>query len=58
VQEPDFDPDLSEQIDSMMDFVNVTVQIQQDMAEGYTELWLKNPSTGRHKRIWLLSMPH
>ena len=54
---PEFDQETLDQIDLMMDFVNFTVKIQDLIEEGYTELWCRDPLTGRQKRIWIISTP-
>ena len=56
--DPDFDPGLLDEIDQMMDGVNFAVQVQAYHRDGYTEFWVRNPLTGRMKRIWILSLPN
>ena len=53
----EFDPDSLDEIDQMMDHVNFVVKLQEDIAEGFSDVWVTNPVTGRSKLIWILSLP-
>jgi len=56
--DPDSEPDLFDEIEHMMAAVNFAVKVQALMSEGYTELWVRDPLTGRSKRIWIISLPN
>lgn len=56
--DPDFEPGLLDEIDQMMDVVNFVVQVQAYHRDGYSELWFRQPLTGRMKRIFVLSLPN
>jgi hypothetical protein len=58
VAEPDFDPDTLDQIDHMIKLVNLTAAVQEYRSQGFTDLWVMDPMTGRSKRIWILNLPN
>ena len=55
--DPDFDPGLMDEIDQMMKGVNFAVQVQEYYRDGYSEIWVRQPRTGRMKRIWIFNLP-
>ena len=60
--EPNFDaidPNLLDEIDhQMMKVVNFPARIKALVAEGYSDLWVNDPRTGRSKLICILSLPN
>jgi len=58
VADPDFVPDLLDEIDQMMEVVNLAAKVQALVVEGYSDLWVRNPLTDRSKRIWILHLPN
>jgi hypothetical protein len=55
VDTPKFDPDLVAEIENMMEFVDIVAQIQELVDQGYTDIFIRNPSTGVCRRVWVLS---
>ena len=59
--EPNFDgidPNLLDEIDQMMEVVNFPARIKALITEGYSDVWVTDPLTGRSKLICILSLPN